>query len=251
MNETSRKTLLDLFGDSHPDDILRTFDLLLPKSKTPEEYLKYTIMMKDLYEVFPDRLECKELFIRGEERKIFFFLGHTHDITADTAHEWFENLETANKHLSELKAVHYRPDRVDKLERDIYFDMSIAAEYMENPELQKEMALKAGPEKYPQLWTRYVNRLLEDPSKIDSREMKKNIELLERLVRLDTWANRAQKAFGFIILERIYANGIGVEKNINHAYSLLRECEKNDSKVAAVDKKKYSKNLFGKISCSW
>ena len=248
MNETSRKTIIDLFGDSHPDDTLRTFDLVLPKSKTVEEYLQYTIMMKDMYEVFPGRLECKELFVRGEERQIYFFLKHTSDINADIAFEWFERLEKANEKLSELKAVHYRPARVDELEKDIYYDMSMAAEYMENLELQKETALKAGVEDYPELWVRYMYQFVYDSSTVISQEMKKDIELMEKLVKLNTWANRSQKAWGLIILERIYAKGMGVEKDISHAYSLLRECEKCDSKVAAYDKKNFSKKLFGKIS---
>ncbi len=246
MDEKSRKMLFDHFKNQQPEEILNTFDLLIPSAKTPEEYLRYTIMMQDLYEVFPNRLECKELYVRGIERKIAFFMDHSTDITEDTALEWFEELKEAKKKLSALKAVRYRPDRVDKLEKDIYCNMSKSAMYMGNRELQKEMAFRSGLDNHPYLWCLYVDRLLSDPSTINSQEMEKNVDLLERLVRQKTWSKPDQKAVGFLLLERIYANGVGVETNIDYAYSLLRECEKNSPKIAALDKKYFSKSLFGK-----
>ena len=106
-------------------------------------------------------------------------------------------LKEAKKKLSALKAVRYRPDRVDKLEKDIYCNMSKAAMYMGNRELQKEMAFRSGLDNHPYLWCLYVDRLLSDPSTINSQEMEKMLICLRDLSGKKPGANRIKKLSDF------------------------------------------------------
>ena len=90
---------------------------------------------------------------------------------------------------------------------------------------------------------------MQNPGLFDA-DLADEVRFLENALNSDKWRENKELAMAYYILSVNYAIGITgyLNADITHGYSLIQKCASIDPQMADFEMKKYSKNLFGKIS---
>ena len=193
-------------------------------------------------QLYPDNFDVREqyahmLIIRGY---VYRQIGATE--------ESYKMLRECIDEINMLRAKNYSSKRLDDLEPNVYMECGESAYAMNNDNVALEMFAKTDHNKYPHAVVLSALIHMKDCNRFASN-LYKEISFLEGAVNSNGWRTDEEKAMAYYIISVMYANGLSgkIIKDVPGAYAYIKKCAEINSEMAAMEMKKYSKSLFGKI----
>lgn len=195
------------------------------------------------YELYPDNLDVREqyanmLLIRG-------YVQRQVGATADS----YNTLRKCLDEVNQLHSMNHHTERLQTIEIDAYMECGESAYEINNDNVALEMFSRTDHDKYPYAVVLMALIHMQNSGRF-SANLADEIHFLESALNSDKWREDKELAMAYYILSANYAMGITgyLNSDVARGYSLIQKCATIDSKMADLEMKKYSKNLFGKIT---
>ena len=194
-------------------------------------------------QLYPDNFDVKEQYV-----STLLIHGHISRMIG-AEQDAYNKLGTCIREIEYLRANDWNTERLNTLEIDSCWEYARAAFSIKDYDVALEMFNRTDSEKYPYAVVGSLLIHLDDCVGYAS-EIANEVRYVSQSLNSDKWGDSMELASAYAILSSIYATGIPhcVNSDVNYAYSCIQKCAELDPEMAEPELKKYSKNLFGKIT---
>lgn len=194
-------------------------------------------------QLFPDNIDVKQQYII-----MLHLFGHI-DYKIGATQEAYNTLRQCFNELTAIRNKNVNAERLNAIEADLYMDYGEAAYGIKNYDVALNMFSLTDRNKYPYAVVLSMLMHMDDPRRFGA-EIADEASFLIRATSSDKWREPVELAGAYFMLSCVYSTGIPnyVNADVNYAYACIQKCSEIDSEMAASELRKYSKNLFGKVT---
>ncbi len=194
-------------------------------------------------QLFPDNIDVKQQYI------IMLHLHGHIEYKIGATQDAYNTLRQCFNEFIAIRNMNVNTERINPIEADLYMDYGEAAYGIKDYDVALNMFSRTDHDKYPYAVVLSILIHMDDPKRFAS-EIADEASFLVRATSSDKWREPVELAGAYFMLSGVYSVGVPnyINADVNYAYSCIQKCSEIEPEMAATELKKYSKNLFGKVT---